>query len=370
MAALFRNLDLPANPITLYTISNKNCAETRNGEVPGLSHSVESLTGDSLTDAETVGFTISGSPQDRTRIKGQTSAAHEPEYIISGDIDGVSKLTTENKSSSPAPKQRKKQPARFAIGGSSDHPVLPNTRIRNLTAQALQQSESAVGSNTEAEYVDECAIDDDDSSDWEDCPGHSGKSSVDDKFFQRVESKANLASRPSQLTLMLAENKRASTPGNQASQSTPAVHRSRGEPNGTSLGGSPNDSDGAPLMMKGFRHSALKPISEIPRSNAQPITTHAAHVNFPAAFSPRTTRCNMLATELTESLRLNLIWERQQKRSVSKAMLKRRHTSQDVANLQQYPQRACVKPSEDVEIFGWDEFFLMGTFNGYHFKGW
>lgn len=318
-------------------------------------------------------------------------------------------------SSSPAPKhvQPKKQPARFALGGScsssehsqsienikataaavgkkpmfqiggssgedslksSVHSALPNTHISNLTAQALQQSlqqsESAVDSDTEAEYVDESAIDDDDSSDWEDSTEDSRKSSVDDKFFQRVESKANLASRPSLITLMLAQNERARTLGNQASQSTPAIHRTRAAPNGPSLGASPNDSDEAPLMMKGMRHSALKPISEIPRSSAQPITTHATHVNFPAAFSPRTTRRNMLATELTESLRLNLVWERQQKKLASKAMLKRRHTSQDVANLKQYPQKVCMKASEDVEAHSWNQYFSKEALNGYHSKGW
>ncbi|OAQ73933.1 dsp1-1-like protein [Pochonia chlamydosporia 170] len=312
--------------------------------------------------------------------------------------------------SSPAPMdvQPKKQPARFALGGScsssehsqsidnvkatstavgkkpmfqiggssgedslksSVHSNVPIT-LNNMPSELMQQSENAVDSDTEAEYIDESAIDDDDSSDWEDSTEDSGKSSVDDKFFQRVESKANLASRPSLITLMLAQNERANTLGNQASQSTPAIHRSRAAPNGISLAGSPNDSDEAPLMMKGFRHAALNPISEIPRSTAQPIVTRSTHTNFPAAFSPRTTRRNMLATELTESLRLNLVWERQQKKFGGKALLKRRHTSQDVANLKQYPQKACMKPSEDVEAHSWNQYFSKEALNGYHSKGW
>ncbi|KAF5121001.1 hypothetical protein E5D57_013337 [Metarhizium anisopliae] len=436
----------PANPITLYTaianvlsyaIPNKNCAETRNEEVPGLYHSVGSLTGDSLTGA---GFaSVSPFPEGRTRMQGQSLRTPEStgtkeqsleqipdnSFVHSLSPDGtksqvlrqsgpaseaLSQDPLPEHSSSPAPKPvQPKQLARFALGGScssseqsqsienikatsaavvnkpmfqvcgppredsrksSGHSAPPNTRISNLTAQALQQSESAVDSDTEAEYIDESAIDDDDSSDWEDSMEDSGKYSVDDKFFQRVESKANLTSRPSLITLMLAQNERARTLGDRASRSTPAIRRTRAAPNGPSLSVSPYDFDGTRLVVKGMRHSTLKPISEIRRSSAQPITTNAAPVNFPAAFSPRTTRRNMLATELPESLRLNLAWERQQKKLASKARLKRRHTSQDVANLQQYPQRACVKPSEDVEIFGWDEFFLMGTFNGYHFKGW
>ncbi len=54
---------------------------------------------------------------------------------------------------------------------------------------------------------------------------------------------------------------------------------------------------------------------------------------------PRTTRRNMLSTELTESLRRHLLWERSQKSSTANAVLKRRHTSHDVANLRQYPER-------------------------------
>ncbi|TQW01476.1 hypothetical protein IF2G_11007 [Cordyceps javanica] len=52
--------------------------------------------------------------------------------------------------------------------------------------------------------VDESAIDDDDSSDWEDSVQDSGKSSVDANLFQRVKPKANLVSRRSLITLVLA----------------------------------------------------------------------------------------------------------------------------------------------------------------------
>lgn len=55
------------------------------------------------------------------------------------------------------------------------------------------------------------------------------------------------------------------------------------------------------------------------------------------AHSPRTTRRNMLATELTESLRRHLLWERQQKSATANAFLKRRHTAHDMKNLQEYP---------------------------------
>ncbi|OAA70282.1 hypothetical protein ISF_02256 [Cordyceps fumosorosea ARSEF 2679] len=279
--------------------------------------------------------------------------------------------------------------AMFQIGGSSESAssesassksdiqptkvVIPQKmkQIMTSTRRSSQlESESAIDSDTEDEYVDESAIEDDDSSEWEDSMEDSGKSSVDDKFFQRVESKANLVSRPSLITLMLAQNERQKNLGNQASQSASAIMRRRVGPSAPTLGASPNDSDEGPLMMKGMRPSNLKPIIEVPRSSAQPIVAPTNYVHAQAALSPRTTRRNMLATELTESLRRHLLWERQQKTSTANAVLKRRHTSHDVANLKQYPEKPCLKQSEDANASSWNQYFNKDTFDGYHSKGW
>lgn len=94
--------------------------------------------------------------------------------------------------------------------------------ISYLTAQALhqslQQSESAVDSDTKAEYVDESAIYDDDSSDWV----NSDTEEVETKsqaltisFFQRVEPMTNLLSRSSRIMPRLAQNERAGFLDNQ-----------------------------------------------------------------------------------------------------------------------------------------------------------
>ncbi|KAH7312273.1 hypothetical protein B0I35DRAFT_356271 [Stachybotrys elegans] len=278
----------------------------------------------------------------------------------------------------------------FQIGGSSEEdgslksamhsarsPLQQKkqTSFANVVTTRTIASEAAVDSDSEPEYVDESAIDDDDdSSDWEDSLEDSGKSSMDDKFFQRIDSKANLTSRPSLITLMLAQSERAKNLGNHASQSTSAIPRAR-MAQAPSLAASPNDSDEAPLMMKGMRQSTLKPIIEaprapIPRSTAQPIAPTSNPAYAQAALSPRTTRRNMLATELTESLRRHLLWERQQKSSTANAVLKRRHTSHDVANLKQYPERHCLKASEDVNASSWNQYFNKEAFDGYHSKGW
>ncbi|KAK3332136.1 hypothetical protein B0T19DRAFT_397926 [Cercophora scortea] len=286
----------------------------------------------------------------------------------------------------PPPKRKM-----FEVGGSSGEDSLksamhmptrpgsllnPQKKTASFNNQVVTETypSSAISDNeqSETDYVDESAIDDDDdSSDWEDSVEESGKSSVDEKFnFQRVDSKANLTSRRSLITLMLARDGRAQKLGNNASQSTSALPRARTALHGPSMMASPNDSDEAPLMMKrGTRAPPMRAINEIPRSTAQPINAVATNIHHQAALSPRTTRRNMLATELTESLRRQLLWERSQKSSTANAVLKRRHTSLDVANLKQYPEKPCMKDN-DVNATSWDQYFNKNPFTGYHAEGW
>ncbi|KAK1966639.1 DUF1752-domain-containing protein [Colletotrichum sublineola] len=299
----------------------------------------------------------------------------------------------------PAPKRKM-----FQVGGSSEEDSSLKSALAShqgsllngqkktasfadrVSTRTIDDNNSAIADDSETDYVDESAIDDDDddSSDWEDSIEDSNKSSIDEKtFFQRVDSKVNLTSRRSLITLMIEQNDRKSNSkalGNIASQSTSALSWSRTSHTAPpTLAVSPNDSDDAPLMMKrGVRSSPLKPINEIPRSSAQPIYTTASHSHLQAALSPRTTRRNMLATELTESLRRNLLWERQQKSSTANAVLKRRHTSHDVANLKQYPEKVCLKKEEAPTNNSSNnnnnnpQYFSKDTdnFGGYHSKGW
>ncbi|KAK2061342.1 DUF1752-domain-containing protein [Colletotrichum caudatum] len=291
----------------------------------------------------------------------------------------------------PIPATKRKM---FQVGGSSEEdsprksalvsrPGFINGQKKTasvgdrVSTRTIDDSNSATADDSETDYVDESAIDDDDSSDWEDSVEDSNKSSIDEKtFFQRVDSKVNLASRRSLLTLMIEQNDRKSNSkalGNIASQSTSALPWSPTSHTASpTLAVSPNDSDDAPLMMKrGVRSSPLKPITEIPRSAAQPIYTTASHSHLQAALSPRTTRRNMLATELTESLRRNLLWERQQKSSTANAVLKRRHTSHDVANLTQYPEKVCLKiemtPTNNTRYFSIKKDMFQGCYNS---RGW
>ncbi|OAA50235.1 hypothetical protein ISF_09365 [Cordyceps fumosorosea ARSEF 2679] len=237
-------------------------------------------------------------------------------------------------------------------------PVIPTSRNAPLEA------ESAINSDTEDGHVDESAIDDDDdSSDWEDATDR-GRSSVEDMFSQRVEPQANLASGPSLITFMLAQE-RQKNPSSQAPRSTSVIIRAGAKRKAPTMGALTDVYYQGPLMLKGLRSSKSRP-----RSSAQPIIAPTNHVHAQAALSPRTTRRNMVATEITESLRRHLLWENQQKTSTAKAVLKRRHTSHNVANLNQSPEKPCLKRSEDANASSWNQYFNKDTVDGYHSKGW
>ncbi|EGS19934.1 uncharacterized protein CTHT_0044270 [Thermochaetoides thermophila DSM 1495] len=286
----------------------------------------------------------------------------------------------------------------FQLGASSVEDDSPREQrvAAAMTAQrkntsfnkqvVTQTFNTSAVSDSEDDYsesaIDDSAIDDDD--EWEEEDGEESDSgNAPEKIeFRRVESTANLTSRRSLITLMLAQtqyqvrnqsNARPQRFGNGiASQSTSALHRAgRPQLNGPTVVNSPNDSDEAPLMMKRNNNRAppMRPINEIPRSAAQPINVAAQGMHFQAALSPRTTRRNMLATELTESLRRNLLRERSQKSSTANAVLKRRHTSHDIANLRQFPEKPFMKKEEDANASSWDQYF-QNPFAGYSAQAW
>jgi hypothetical protein len=313
----------------------------------------------------------------------------------SGEDSLSEKTSSMENTLQPAPQQKKKPQAKFSFGGSSneDESSLPqNMKTQSTLADSVQRplstkkqtsfkeevtahtikEEQAFDDDvfeTDEDEIDESAIDDDDdSSEWEDSIEDSGAPSIDEKtFFQRVDSRPNLTSRRSLITTMLHQNDRANALAIAASKSTSALQRSRtSSPNGPSLAASPDSEDNPPLMMKG-----LKPISEIPRSAAQPIIQTTANMTpHQLALSPRTTRRNMLASELTVSLRQHLLWERKQKSQTANAVLKRRHTAHDVANLKQYPEKVYMDQNDSQgNKSSWNEYYGQGL-GEYHSRGW
>ncbi|CAG8956536.1 hypothetical protein HYFRA_00003924 [Hymenoscyphus fraxineus] len=298
-------------------------------------------------------------------------------------------------------KPTKKKTAMFSFGGSSNEEEsslphnmangVPNALMRSpvvrkqtsfreeLASRTIQEESSALSDDVfetdDEDEIDESAIDDDDdSSDWEDSVEDSGNPSIDEKtFFQRVDSRPALTSRRSLITTMLHQNDRASALAQAAantSRSTPALLRSRTtSPNGPSLAASPDSDDASPLMMK--RNSpGLKPIAEIPRSSAQPILAVPTTGPLQLALSPRTTRRKMINDELTVSLRQHLVHEHRQKSQTANAVLQRRHTTQDVANLKQYPEKVHMNNKDgDALNNSWNQYFGQGL-GEYHSKGW
>ena len=235
--------------------------------------------------------------------------------------------------------------------------------VQSKIVERDDEDEGAIETDEEEEEeeISDSAIEDsaiEDEGEWEDSESENGKSSVEDKtLFQRVDSRPNLVSRRSMLTMQLHEPQRVSTLASAASKSSPAFRRSRtSSPTGPSLPASP-DEDESVLTMRGPGSSRPKPII---------TTTSNTH---PPAHSPRTTRRNMLATELTESLRKHLLWERQQKSTTANAVFKRRHTAQNMAHLQEYPG---VKPGQAVmdasKNNSWNHYFDAPW--EYHTKGW
>ncbi|PVH70690.1 DUF1752-domain-containing protein [Cadophora sp. DSE1049] len=292
----------------------------------------------------------------------------------------------------PTTPQLKKQEARFSFGGlsgedgnslpqthnaladSAQQPLKKQTSFKEdpITAQIVKEEQVFDDDvfESDEDEIDESAIDDDDdSSDWEDSIEDSGNASIDEKtFFQRVDPRPNLTSRRSLITTMLHQNDRANALASAAaaSRSTPALHRScTSSPNGPSLAASPDSDDVAPLMIK----KGLKPISEIPQSAAQPIIQTTTNTTpHQLALSPRTTRRNMLASELTVSLRQHLLWERKQKLQITTAVSNRRHTAHDVAHLKQVPGQVCMD-KDDGDKPSWNDYYGQGL-GEYHSRGW
>ncbi|OBT60378.1 hypothetical protein VE03_10892, partial [Pseudogymnoascus sp. 23342-1-I1] len=69
---------------------------------------------------------------------------------------------------------------------------------------------------------------------------------------------------------------------------------------------------------------------------------------------------------LTASLCRHLLWERKQKNQTASAVLKRRHTAHDVANLKQYPDKVYLGKEDKGDHGSWNQYF-QGD-GGYHSK--
>lgn len=252
-----------------------------------------------------------------------------------------------------------------------------NNQVSTRTIQdaTSEESEEAIESESEVDSDDNAIEEEDSDEEWEDDNDDSAVASMDERpMFQRVDSKPNLVSRRSLLTTMMHQGDRAQALQNAASRSTPAIRRSRtSTPNGPSTGNSPQEDTG--LMMR----------QQATRSKPIIMTTSNVH---PPALSPRTTRRNMLQTELTASLRSNLLWERQQKNATTNAVNKRAQsavsmpamrraaTTNDFKGMQAHAQQnnsnnliKAATHREATKNNSYNDYFDQGL-QEYHQKGW
>lgn len=216
-------------------------------------------------------------------------------------------------------------------------------------------------SDDEDEDVSESAIEDDEDSDeWEDSDDQSYPASLNEKeLFQRVGSRPNLTSHRSLLTTLMHEPDRAKALANAASRSTSALRRSRTTSlNEPSLSTSP----GATAQMRALGADA---------AGAQPIATASSNPQRQnLALSPRSTRRGMLATEMTDSLRQGMLWERRYRSAGNLTAMRNRHPqpTHEGQPLRQQPEATPGILNGPRATFT-NEYFDAGL-QEYHARGW
>lgn len=164
--------------------------------------------------------------------------------------------------------------------------------------------------------------------------------------MEDIDTRPTLVSRKSMLSTLLTNP--IMHLSNAQSKSSPAIAQSR-----------------RPSLVPS---SAMRPANHLClTSSTEAGATTATAID--GAVSPRSTRRNMLATELSESLRRHLLWERKQKAvgstsATSQAVLKRRHTALDLTNMQALSStNSSSERQKALETFNHNEF-------GYNGAGW
>ena len=249
--------------------------------------------------------------------------------VSDSDDDDTGPLTLKS-SIKPAGKSTLSPPGmkRAASNGSVKrthfHEIV-DTKI--LPAPQIEESDD--------EDVDSAVMSDDDDDEWEDSGSESGSIHEDDHLFDKRED-THLTSRPSMLSTLFKSKSDYNLPS-QAFRSSNTFVRSRTSPSHTP------------------RPQPVLPSTDglALRIPAQPgLGSGGDTFTEPIPASPRTTRRKMLASELSESLRRNLLWERQHRTMTNNtvAAIKRRHTSNDLARLKEFPEGLSTKEAQPSDL--------------------
>ena len=244
-------------------------------------------------------------------------ARKKPTFYIGSsvsDTDDEDAPLTLKSSIKPASKSPLSPPGmkRAASNGS-----VKRTHFHEIVDTKILQTE-----DSEDEDGDSAVLSDDDDDEWEDSGSESGSVREDDHLFDKRED-THLTSRPSILSTLFKSKSDYNLPS-QAFRASNTFIRSRTSPSHTP------------------RPQPISPSADglTLRIPAPPGLGGTDAFSQPIPASPRTTRRRMLASELSESLRRNLLWERQHRAMTnnSAAALKRRHTSNDLARLKEFPE--------------------------------
>lgn len=166
-----------------------------------------------------------------------------------------------------------------------------------------------------------------DSTDWEDSSSDSDGSTK--HLFQRVEINPNLVSRPSLLTQSLHQANRTAALQNMVPKPQSRVEQWRTMSlNGPSITASRKDE---PILELG----AHVPISKPAEMAASGRT-----------LSPQSIRRKMIAEEFSSSCKIQVLRERQKNNVIPKAVPKRRHTTDDMARLENNAEHRNVSKSK------------------------
>lgn len=120
-----------------------------------------------------------------------------------------------------------------------------------------------------------------------------------------------------------------------------------------------------------YAKTKAEPATSVTTSKPIPMQS-STRSSYIGAQSPRTTRRNMLATELSESLRRNLLWERQQKNMMTGKgpAMTRRHTSEAVRQVDGGGKLTMTPDNPRRQLSSKEINAFFTTTTGYHGVGW
>lgn len=215
-------------------------------------------------------------------------------------------------------------------------------------SEKAHEDEEVFESDDESEMSDSAIDDseeevDDDDGEWED----DASEDVENKqpLFQRVDSQPNLVSRRSLLTSLMHQGDRAAAFQDMAANSTPGLRRSK-------------TSTHMPTQ-----EESIIATNNLPRTPSKPILRVTSDL-MSLVSSPKTTRRNMLSTEIDENLRKSILHERLQKKSTLNAYTKRVQSARNLATLPIHPEEP-IRTDEDGPI----DPYAAGI-GAYHQAGW